>query len=82
MNIRKFEAYEEFAHEDFRDFTYTLANRIEEQLNKLANSEEKEDREFYARDVQETTVTLLEQVYKEGYLDGYRFCDWLHENTL
>ena len=28
----------------------------------------------------ERVKELAELCYKEGYMDGYRFADWLHEN--
>lgn len=81
MDIRKLEAYEEIVHEDYYAFTYTMADDIEGLLRRLVGAEKEEDREFCCSETRKAVRILVERVYKEGYLDGYRFCDWLHERT-
>ena len=65
MNIRKLEAYEEFVN-PHTDTVYYFIGKIKEQAD-----------EFTLEYVKQ----LAELCYKEGYKDGYRFCDWLHEKT-
>ena len=66
MNIRKLEAFEEFENR-YPDKVQYYANLIAEKVDVMTID--------YIK-------LLTELCYKEGYKDGYRFCDWLHENTL
>ena len=65
MNIRKLEAYDEFVT-PHTNAAHHLISEIEEQTDKFTL---------------EHVVQLAELCYKEGYKDGYRFADWLHEQT-
>lgn len=65
MNINKLEAYEEFEN-DYPEKVQHLIGKIEDRVDNVTA-------EYIAQ--------LAELCYKEGYKDGYRFSDWLHENT-
>lgn len=65
MKLRKLEEYEERAA--------LYPKRIDDTCKLL--SEKIDDASL------EIARELAEMCYKEGYKDGYRFADWLHERT-
>lgn len=65
MDIRKLEAYEEFEN-DYPEKVQHLIGKIEDRVDNVTA---------------DYIEQLAEACYKEGYKDGYRFSDWLHENT-
>lgn len=65
MNINKLEAYEEFVNQ-YPDKVKYLIGQIESYVDEVT-----------AGHIEQ----LAEACYKEGYMDGYRFSDWLHERT-
>ena len=66
MNINKLESYEDHLTTYGSEVTY-LADIIEEKVSDPV--------------LLEDIRSLAEACYKEGYKDGYRFSDWLHDKT-
>ena len=65
MRLRKLEAYDEFKTL-YPDTAVYYVKQIEDKVDELTL---------------EYVLLLAEICYKEGYKDGYRFADWLHEKT-
>lgn len=68
MEIRKFEAYKnEGGFKSYPEQVDYLVAEIEDKIKDPL--------------ILEPIKFLAEFCYKEGYKDGYRFADWLHEKT-
>lgn len=67
MRIRKFEEFDQYLS-NFGDAVERNAGNIEQEMGENPI-------------LLDYIEQLAEACYKEGYKDGYRFADWLHERT-
>lgn len=90
MNIRKLEDYEEHVNENYPEKLDYLSGRLKERIwskvkagmkEEVVKEMKEKDIELAISDVTDYVEQIADLCYKEGYKDGYRFADWLHERT-